>query len=500
MPASDWNYLALFAAGLIALIAAAEWLRKKVGIGPEGTRKAVHILTGVLVAATPFVLHSFWPIVILGSAFAAIDFFAVRHHLLSGLHNTSRLTYGTVFYPISFVVLALLLWNHNQLILITAMLIMAISDAVAAMVGGNAAKPIQLHPHLEKKSLQGSLAMFFTTLAIVLFSVSVFSELNPSGPLTWLSRFGLAVVVAIMATVCEAVSAKGSDNLTVPLGSALVMHYMLSHGAGDQLFFILGMLLAAAMALFSYRVRFVDASGAIGVYVMGTIVFGIGRWAFSIPILTFFILSSVLSKMGRRRKKRLAGTFEKSGVRDVWQVIANGGLAVVLLLAWYFLGWNGFYLLYVASLAAVTADTWATEIGVLSRQAPRSIVTLQPVPVGASGGVTLLGSLSALAGALILAAVGYAFSPHASPRVLGCKEFLLILTAGGLASFVDSLLGALVQAQYRCAICQKQTEKKVHCGHPTQMISGLTWVDNDRVNALSAVAGMIFVLLGLQLI
>jgi hypothetical protein len=74
---------------------------KKSGIGPEGTRKAVHNLTAFWSLPRRLCCTPFGRSVILGSAFAAIDFFAVRHHLLSGLHNTSRLTYGTVFYPIS---------------------------------------------------------------------------------------------------------------------------------------------------------------------------------------------------------------------------------------------------------------------------------------------------------------------------------------------------------------------------------------------------------------
>ncbi|MBN1541364.1 DUF92 domain-containing protein [candidate division KSB1 bacterium] len=500
MPVSDLKFLLIFALGLLLLIAAAEFFRKKAGIGPEATRKSVHILTGLLVAATPFVLQTLWPMVILGVVFAIVDFFAVRRHLFVGMHNTARETYGTVFYPLSFVLLAFLFWNNNQLIFITAMLIMAISDAVAAMVGAHAAKPIQLHPQLETKSLQGSLAMFLSTLLIVLLSLSWFAELNPFGVLGWGERLWLAGVTAVMATVCEAVSVKGSDNLTVPLGSALVMHYLLTHGPTDQVIFTSGMALAAAIALLSYRARFVDPGGAIGVFVMGTIVFGIGRWAFAAPILVFFVFSSLLSKMGKKRKKRVDGIFEKTGCRDIWQVIANGGLATALLLGWYLLGWNGFYLLFIGSLAAVNADTWATEIGVLSRQTPRSVVTFTPVSVGASGGVTLLGTLGALAGALVLAGTGYLFSPHSSPRILGATEFWLILTAGLLSSFVDSWLGATVQAQYRCAVCSKQTEKMHHCDRTTLFISGRTWINNDVVNGFAALAGILFVLFGIWLL
>jgi len=129
MISSDWIFLGFFFIALISLVLLSEFLRIWLKWRPESSRKFVHVFTGILISITPFVLQSMWPMVILGTLFAVFDFIAVQKNFMRGMHNTKRKTLGTVFYPISFVILVLLLWEDDKLILITSMLIMAIADA-----------------------------------------------------------------------------------------------------------------------------------------------------------------------------------------------------------------------------------------------------------------------------------------------------------------------------------------------------------------------------------
>ncbi|MBD3383425.1 hypothetical protein GF407_00740, partial [candidate division KSB1 bacterium] len=152
MKSSDTFFLFLFFIALMLLIALSELSRRRWNWAPERSRKLVHMATGIFVAFTPFLLNSMWPMVILGIAFAIINYLAIRYQLFKSMHHTGRLTFGTVFYPFSFVVLVLWLWNDYKVILVTAMLIMAIADAMAAVVGNRAKKPIPLGAGLEKKS------------------------------------------------------------------------------------------------------------------------------------------------------------------------------------------------------------------------------------------------------------------------------------------------------------------------------------------------------------
>ena len=494
MPDQDRIYLPLLLAALFVLIAASELLRRRFHGTEEFSRKFVHMLTGILVAVSPFFLKSRWPIIAVALVFAVITFVSVRKGWLKGMHDLHRRTYGTVYYPLAFVILALMLWGGHTLILITAMLLLAIGDAMAALVGENLAKPRIYHIGLDKKALGGSLTMFFTSLVIVAAALALSGR--PAVDVVW-----FALLVALFTTVCEALSYQGSDNLTVPLGAALVLHYLLTHNQADAAVFSLGVGMAGVVALLSYRLAFLSASGAAATFILGTVVFGIGRWPFTVPMLTFFILSSLLSKLGGKRKKRLSGMIEKGGARDAWQVIANGGLGGMILICWYIWPQPIWFLLFAASLAAATADTWGTEIGTLSRRNPVSIISFKPVPVGTSGGISWIGTLGSALGSLVLAGVSWFFAPQQSPGIMDRKAFWIIFGAGLAASLFDSVLGATVQAKFRCPVCHKVTEKTHHCrGRSTEFIAGQRWMNNDRVNMAAAVFAVLLVYLFTYLI
>jgi uncharacterized protein (TIGR00297 family) len=495
MAFSDWTYLFFFFLGLFLLIVIAEVIRHRLGASPEATRKTVHIVTGLLVALTPFVLHSMWPMVILGAFFTLADYIAVKYHLLKSMHGTRRSTYGTVFYPLSFVLLVLLLWDHNRIILIISMLIMALADAAAGIVGEVVHHPRTIHFGPEKKSVQGSTAMFLCSFVIIGLLLSIFPEASRS-PLGVTDIIWISAISAFIATMCEVVSFRGSDNLTVPLGAAFALYYMLNESRADAVVFTIGMGLASLLAFLSYRLKFLDASGSVATLILGTLVFGVGGWAFTFPILTFFILSSLLSKAGKKRKKRLDSIFEKTGCRDLWQVLANGGIAGLVLLFWYFFPDPLLYLFYLGSLAAVTADTWGTELGVLAKKQPVSILNFQSVPLGTSGGISFIGTAGALLGSVVLVGVGALSSPYRLTPLMTARVFVLLTLAGFIAALFDSFLGATVQAQYQCTVCHKMTEKKNHCQVPSRLLRGYAWMNNDVVNILCAIAGVALVWAG----
>ena len=257
-----------------------------------------------------------------------------------------------------------------------------------------------------------------------------------------------------------------------------------------------GFVLATMVAFLAYRAHSLNRSGALAAIVVGTIIFGIGGLAWAILLLIFFVTSSGLSRAFKKRKTGLSDKFSKGHERDAGQVFGNGGLATLFaaLHAVYpesILPWVGF----AASLAAVNADTWATELGVLNPTPPRMITDLRKrVEKGTSGGISLFGTLASLLGSAVIALPAVLLSPTGTPVL----TYLLPITIAGLAgSLFDSFLGATVQAMYYCPTDQKETEKHpLHtCGTKTVHLRGWKWLDNDWVNFACGAFGVLIALL-----
>ena len=200
-------------------------------------------------------------------------------------------------------------------------------------------------------------------------------------------------------------------------------------------------------------------------------------------LLSFFISTSALSRIDERRKaERLGSIVAKGGERDARQVLANGGVFALAALgdilspspAWHALG--------AGALAAVAADSWATEIGTWAGNDPISILSGKRVPMGTSGAVTGVGSLAGVFGALFMGVVA---------ALANWPVSFAAVALGGIAGAVaDSVLGGTVQARRWCDVCAKSTERVVHdCGTTTRPAGGLAGFDNDAVNAVCSAVG-----------
>jgi len=241
--------------------------------------------------------------------------------------------------------------------------------------------------------------------------------------------------------------------------------------------------LAGIVSLLAWGAGVLTPSGAGCAFGVGGLIFALGGWPWATLLLTFFISSSGLSKLFRKRKAMLSEKYAKGSRRDWGQVLANGGLGAFLVLVQAYHPdqlWP--WLAYAGAMATVNGDTWATELGVLSRTPPRLITTGELIEHGDSGGVTITGSFATLSGAALLALVMILFGgPTASPS--GAAAVIL----GGLAgAFFDSLLGATVQAIYYDPKCAKYTEHRVPDVSPER---GWAWMNNDAVNLISSMFG-----------
>ena len=246
---------------------------------------------------------------------------------------------------------------------------------------------------------------------------------------------------------------------------------------------IAGLALSIVIAATARSRAALSTSGSIAAVALAAFTAAAG-WVWAATLFAFFLSSTVLSRAGAKKKQAaMQDIVEKGGARDAWPVLANGGPFAALAVA--SLVWPSLELTVPAAgaIAASNADTWATEIGALSRKLPRSITSFREVPVGTSGGVTIHGLAGSIAGAAFIALL---VSLGGWTRQSACGALM-----GGVSGcLIDSLMGATIQQKRWCPTCGRGTERAVHtCGTMTSRIAGSRRIGNDAVNFLSSAAG-----------
>ncbi len=199
---------------------------------------------------------------------------------------------------------------------------------------------------------------------------------------------------------------------------------------------VIGFVLSAGVSLTARRLRALTPDGAAAAIVVGTLIYGFGGWRWAALLGLFFATTSALTRVQAQRKSHP----EHRRGRSADQVLANGAMATAMAIGYGILPSPYTAAAFAGAIAASTADTWATEIGLLSPSPPRLITTWRVVRPGVSGGVTLLGTAAGVAGALVIAAVGLWWLQ---------TSFAGVLIAGVGAMLVDSFVGAAFEGQVR---------------------------------------------------
>ncbi len=251
--------------------------------------------------------------------------------------------------------------------------------------------------------------------------------------------------------------------------------------------YLLTFILSFSISALSYKLKFLSLNGTFAMFLLALVIFGLGGIAWTIPILVFFIFSSILSKIKRRNLKS-DGSYHKEYLpRNHRQVFANGGFGGILVILNYFFPSELFYIVFVSSIAAVCADTWSTEIGTIINSKTVNILSFKIVQQGISGGISLAGTFAGILGSAIIASCSILFI-----NMKHTYYIFFIIFAGIVGNTFDSILGASVQAKYKCALCSEMIEKPFHCRQSASLIKGFKWIDNDMVNFATAVIGGLF--------
>lgn len=169
----------------------------------------------------------------------------------------------------------------------------------------------------------------------------------------------------------------------------------------QQIIFVVLSLIFAGVAL---KRRSLTPAASVGAFFLAVALYYTGGPLFLLLLMVFFVSATLLSHFKASIKDPIeAELHAKAGPRDLFQVGANGGAALIMGILFVF-SQNDVYVVAVATaFAACNADTWASEIGILSKRSPVSLLTFRPVKRGISGGVSPLGLAASFGGAVLIA-------------------------------------------------------------------------------------------------
>jgi len=257
--------------------------------------------------------------------------------------------------------------------------------------------------------------------------------------------------------------------------------------AMDLLQIAISIIAVIVLGVFSLKVRIISITGFIAAEFVGCSILIFGGMKWFVVLLVFYFATGLFTKYKYEYKKKIGAAEEKGGARAWQNVMANGLIASLLAMGHDLVPLNIFAIGFLGAISTSAADTLATEIGLLNPHEPRLITNLsKSVEPGTSGGVSPLGEVASLFGATLMGLVAWivGFDGFTLPKI-----FTVTVLAGFLGSTFDSLLGASIQATYRCPACNRITEKKVHCGQACTLIKGNRILDNNVVNLISTIFG-----------
>ncbi len=195
-----------------------EMIYAKLKVDAEVTRKFIHISCGTIAMLVPIFMPSPYTIIILGCFFSILTAYMLSKGLLPSVHAVKRHSIGSVLFPLGIVACAVFgMVDNYQYYFYIPLANLIYSDTVAAMVGIN--YPIQKFSIRGfNKSIGGSLGFFTSAMLIATGFLYYFKPEFGMG-----MCFGIGVLFGICTAIIEMFSVDGWDDLSVPIGSFLLL-------------------------------------------------------------------------------------------------------------------------------------------------------------------------------------------------------------------------------------------------------------------------------------
>ena len=459
------GYIASLSYGIFCLLIA--MLAYKFGVPKRYTRKIVHILVGFEWAILYHFIGVNFHFVAVCLIFTALLILSYKKSLMPMISSDSDNAPGTVYYGISMTVMAIvsLLLENFVFAFGIAVFCTSVGDGLAGVIGSSISA---CNPKIYKnKTIIGTLSAFvFSFASAYAFSLIYEQELG----ITY------ALIVGAFAAGLELITDFGLDNITLPLGTA-ALSYALIYIEGTENYIVPIILTPFVIALVLGK-KILTKKGVFAAVALDVIIsVSLGNFGF-VLLLSFLMLSVVIDKLKKHSKRQDDNITKRGDERDSVQVFANGLIPAVFAVIAFLTGHFVFVLAFNVALAECFSDTAASGLGSFAKKVydPFRRKKLQN---GLSGGMSVIGTVASLIAPFDFLTISLAFG------VLNVKWWLISSVCAFLGAVFDSALGSLIQAKYRCALCNCITEREVHCNKKTEKIAGMRIITNDVVNILS---------------
>ena len=250
----------------------------------------------------------------------------------------------------------------------------------------------------------------------------------------------VAVTGVIVALMLHSILHERKDTIFIEtLGVAMTM--LLFSEIGYQVettILITAIIIGFGFAIFSYKLKAADLSGLFSGALMGILIIVFTNVSWFLIMLAFFIMGAGTTKYRFERKTALGVAESHGGVRGYFNVFANGLVSLCGAILFGVTQNPIFIALFLGSVACATSDTLASEVGVVGKT-PRLITTFKEVPRGTNGGVTLIGEVAAVSGAIVIALIAWVLNV-ADPALV-----VVTVLSGFFGTNIDSLIGALYE-------------------------------------------------------
>lgn len=223
----------------------------------------------------------------------------------------------------------------------------------------------------------------------------------------------------------------------------------------------------------SFRRGKVNVTGYISIIVFSSVLVLTNNYGLLAGITAMFVSSAIITGVKQRRFANDDKSTADDKPRNWKQGVANVGVPSVLALVHTLYPVDVFIFMSFCSLACASADTWSSEIGVLSKSKPVFLVSRALTDKGVSGGVTSLGTAASIMGSVVIAGVYYMFYDS-------LMDALLIGAIGFLGSVMDSVIGELFQAKYIGGNSEITDDKNAG-----ELVRGFRLISNNKVNFIA---------------